>query len=208
MVTYSQVPRSWPGQTAVCLATGPSLCADDVAYCKGRAKVIAIKDAAYLAPWADVIYGPGADRGRWWPTHGPAISRLPGRRYTLDWRAAPWAEVLRQGGTAGLSTDPGRLCTGFNAGYQALNLATLHGASTVVLLGYDMQTAADGRTHYHGDHPWQKHSPWPADLFSYFLSAFASVVGVLERLGVRVLNCSRQTALTCFPQVPLTEALS
>src|SRR5690349_14752114 len=34
-------PR-WAGETVVCLATGPSLTAEDVASCRGKARVIAI----------------------------------------------------------------------------------------------------------------------------------------------------------------------
>ncbi len=208
MVTYATVPRSWEGQTAVCLGTGPSLCQEDVTYCQGRAKVIAIKDAVYLAPWADVLYGAGADRGHWWPTHGPKLTAFTGRRYTLDGRAAAWADVLRQGGRLGLSSDPAVLHTGMDSGYSAINLASLHGVSTVLLLGYDMQKADDGRTHYHGQHPWQEQTPWPGDLFRTLLMAYDTIVAALEALRVRVVNCSRETALTVFPRLTLREVLS
>jgi len=44
------VPRLWPGETFVCLASGPSLTQADVDYCRGKARVIAIKDVLHLAP--------------------------------------------------------------------------------------------------------------------------------------------------------------
>lgn len=203
MVSPAIVPRVWTGQTAVILATGPSLCVDDVEYCRGRAKVIAIKDAITLAPWADVLYGCGADSGRWWPTHGEALRGFIGLRYTLDPKAATWARVLQPGAMTGLSANPHVLNTGKNSGYQAINLAVLLGATTIVLLGYDLQPAADGRQHFHGDHPWTS-SPLP---YAEFLKTFPSLIDPLARLGVRVVNCSRQTALRCFPCLPLAKAL-
>lgn len=204
MTAHAIVPRAWVGETAVLLATGPSLCAEDVQYCRGRAKVLAIKDAITLAPWADVLYGCGADSGRWWPTHGESLRAFTGLRYTLDPKAATWADVLTPGAMTGLSANPHTLNTGKNSGYQAINLAVLLGATTIVLLGYDLQPAPDGRQHFHGDHPWAT-APLP---YAEFLKAFPSLIDPLTRLGVRVVNSSRQTALTCFPRVPLAEVLA
>jgi hypothetical protein len=52
----------WAGETAVLVASGPSLCPSDVDRVRGRARVIAVNDGYRLAPWADVLYA--CDR-RW-----------------------------------------------------------------------------------------------------------------------------------------------
>lgn len=200
---FSTVPRIWDGATAVCLATGPSLTPADVAACRGRAKVIAIKDAIDLAPWADVLYGCGADSGQWWPRNGDRLATFPGLRFTLDPLAAKWAQVLTIGPELGLSADPDTLCHGRNSGYQAINLAVLLGATRVLLLGYDLQPGPRGESHVHGDHPWR--APLP---FDAFLAAFSSIAAPLEAAGVTVINCTRRTALTVFPQMPIEEALA
>jgi len=201
--THATVPRLWPGETVVCLGTGPSLTRADVEACQGRAKVIAIKHAIAWAPWADAIYSCGQDSGQWWQRTGPSLVDYSGLRYTLDPAAAPWAQVLKNTGFLGLESDPSGLRTGKNSGYQAINLAAHLGAARIVLLGYDMQPNAKDQDHFFGQH-WHK-SRVP---FRAFVELFASLVAPLEALGIRILNASRATALTCFPRVTLQEALA
>ncbi len=200
------MPRLWPGSTVVCIATGPSLVAADVDACRGRAKVVAVKDAVRLAPWADVLYGAGADTGHWWAHHGPLLTAFAGLRYTLDPKAATWATVLRYGPVNGLTDDPGALALGGNSGYQAINLAVHLGAARIVLLGYDLQLGPGRTPHFFGRHPYR--SPdwnlpcqdWPEQ--------FATLAAPLAALGIRVVNATPTTRLTAFPRVTLAEALA
>jgi hypothetical protein len=197
------VPRLWPGETFVCLASGPSLTPADVDYCRGKARVIAIKDALRLAPWADVLYGSGGDTGRWWALNGPTLPRFPRLRYTLDPKAAKYAIVLENTGVTGIERNPTGLRTGKHSGYQAINLAVHLGARKVVLLGYDLQPNA-GRDHWFGPHPYST-APIP---YWALRELFPSLLGPLAELGVELVNASRDTALTCVPRVSLQEALS
>ena len=104
----------------------------------------------------------------------------------------------------GFCPDPSMIYTGKNSGFQALHAAALFGASRVVLIGYDFQ-ATDRKSHWHGDHPpglsnsRRRYASW--------LEPMALLARDLERLGVEVVNASRQTALTCFPRAELQEAL-
>lgn len=200
------VPELWPGETVVIVATGPSLTSADVDACRGRARVIAIKDAVRLAPWADVLYGAGADAGgdTWWKRYGPSLT-FAGLRYCLDPKAAAWASVLTPGPAQGLTSDPGRLATGGNSGYSAINLAVHLGARRIVLLGYDLQ-ATGGQDHFFGSHQ-HGHSKrsLPFGLFQYH---FPSILAPLSDLGVSVVNASRDTALDLFPRMSITEALA
>jgi hypothetical protein len=202
-VTVATVPRLWPGETVVILASGPSLCADDVDYCRGHAKVIAVKDAVQLAPWADVLYGCGADASRWWQHHGDTLKAFGGLRYTLDPQAAKWATVLQHTGESGLETNPAALRTGKNSTYQAINLAVHLGAIRILLLGLDLAASPHGTKYFFGNRPagQQRASPFDA-----CLALFATLVAPLKALGVTVINCSRQTALTCFPRQPIQQA--
>lgn len=84
--------------------------------------------------------------------------------------------------------------TGQNSGYQALNLAVLAGAQRILLLGYDMKFAPDGRQHWFGDHPRLEH---PARLTAH-LHNFRRAAKHLARVGVDVINCSPDSALDCF----------
>lgn len=194
------VPRLWPESTIVCVASGPSLLAEDVDYCRGRARVIAIKDAVRLAPWADVLY---SGEIKWWK-HYLASLTFEGHRYGIDVQQ-PVATVamLRNTGLTGLESAPSGLRTGKNSGYQAINLAVHLGASKIVLLGYDMQPAAN-RDHWFGSHPYEScRIPYRA-----FLDCFETIVQPLQAANITVVNASRTTALRLFPCVSIEEALS
>lgn len=197
------VPCLWPGETFVCLGSGPSLTQEDVNACRGRARVIAIKNTITLAPWADVLYGAGMDAhgNTWWRREGPGLT-FPGLRYSLDHESRHWASVLLHGPEHGLSDDPHRLALGRHSGYQAINLAVHLGAKRIVLLGYDMQPA-HGRDHFFGAHPHKAALP-----YDLFLRSFPFIAEPLAQRGVSVVNASRETALTLFPRLPIEEALA
>lgn len=203
------VPRLWPGSTVVLIASGPSLTPEDVTFCRGRARVVAVKDAVRLAPWADVCYACDA---RWWAHHN-GLPDFTGRKFAIeDCKAAvafakhnsrwPDIELIDNTGEVGLEADPRGVRTGKNSGYQAINLAVHLGASRIVLLGYDMQHTG-GRHHWFGVHPWNT-----APACERFRPFFDHLVAPLAALQIQVLNATRETALTCWPRVSLEDALS
>lgn len=191
----ASVPRLWPGETVVCVGTGPSLTQADVDLCRGRARVIVVNNAYQLAPWADVLYA--ADE-KWW-TWNKGAPTFAGLKYTIAPKRRTWPGVvaLRNTGQQGLESNPEGLRTGLNSGYQAINLAVHFGASRVLLLGYDMTG-----DHYFGSHPDKTRPP-----FAPCLRAFATLPASLAVAGVEVVNVTRRTALTVFPCVPLHAAL-
>ena len=195
-----RVPRLWPDATVVCIGSGPSLTAEDVDYCRGRAKVIAINNAYQLAPWSDVLY---ACDGAWWDWHQGAPDfggiKVSSTKNAMRW---PGILLLELGDSRGLSDDPTMLCHGSNSGYQAVNLAYLLGASRIVLLGYDFQLGPHGEHHWHGAHPNNVTPP-----VGMFLDKFPSIVEPLRERGIDLVNCSAETALTCVPRRPLREVL-
>lgn len=197
------IPRIWPGETVVCIGTGPSLTPADVEYCRDRARVIVVNDAYTLAPWADALYACDA---KWWKWHRGAPG-FEGLKYTLEQKVVPppvlypGVERLRNFGRAGLSLDPEGLKVGFDSGYQAINLAVLLGASRIILLGYDMRS--DKKDHFFGAHP-DRTKP----NFGMCLQAYQALIEPLRSAGVSVVNATRKTALTCFPQMALEDALA
>jgi hypothetical protein len=201
------VPRTWAGETVVCLATGPSLCAEDVEYCRGKARVIAVNDAYRLAPWADALYAADAS---WWHRHD-GVPSFPGPKWSIAHRGwdrfverFPDVQRLRNAGARGISTDPTAINTGQNSGYQAVNLAVLYGASRIVLLGYDMGYRDTGHKHFFGNHPGALNQQPP---FHAFIDLFTSAVAPLKALGIEIVNCSRVTRLGCFTKAPLRDVL-
>ncbi len=190
------VPRLWPDSTVVCIASGPSLIADDVAFVRGKAKTIVVNSSYQMALWADCLYAADAHWWRW----QKGAPEFAGLKYSLEANAAKWpgVNVLQYGGEMGLSSDPTTLSSGRNSGYQAIGLAVHFGASRIVLLGYDMQRGLKGEEHWHGNHPRHDRSDYPN-----FLRFFDSIAGLLKARGVEVINCTRRTALKCFDRQPL-----
>jgi len=196
------VAARWPGGTIACLASGPSLTAEDCATVRGSvAGVIAINDAVRLAPWADVLYS--SDRA-WWMRHGyPAFA---GQRYGIGSRigqANPFPDalgiaVLTNTGVEGLELAGHGLRHGKHSGYAAINLAVHLGASRILLLGYNC-CAVQGRGHFDD----RQVNP----NLAYFAKQYRALVAPLHARGVTVLNCTTPTAITAFPCVPLATAL-
>lgn len=194
-------PR-WSNRSVVVAATGPSLTASDLQGVRAAGlPLVVVNDAHRLAPWADVLYACDA---AWWDVHRGAPG-FEGERWSshdLEQNdklatAARWQLRLVAGVDAdGLSRDPSRIHYGGNSGLQAINLATLWGATRVLLLGFD-----GGAGHFFGDHPPGLRNA-PA---SRFRTAFALAA---RSAPVPIINCTPTTALACFPRMRLTDALA
>jgi len=203
-VVYRPVPKLWTDATCVLFGGGPSLTPQDVASCEGKAHAIAIKEAYRLAPWADAMYS--CEAGWWryeWRFH-PEVQTFAGLKYSMEPVSYPGVLPLKNTGNTGLELDPTGLRTGYNSGYQALNLAVHLGATRIVLLGFDMWTSPTGQSNWytHQTARYHRDSPYPI-----FLQAFTSLVEPLRDAGIEVINCSRQTILSTFPRQPLEEVL-
>lgn len=102
-----------------------------------------------------------------------------------------------------MSDNPEALHTGYNSGYQAVNLAVLTGARRIVLAGYDAKPNSDGRRHFFGDHPDGTEAP-----YQHMISAFRNAVKWLDRAGVEVMNASPDSALVMFKKVGLQDVIT
>lgn len=223
---FSEVWPAWRGDTVVIIGGGPSVTKEDVELVRvarrdKHVRCIAVNDAYLLAPWADVQYAADA---RWhkWHTQGIARLDMTAGQVRDAWRSFMGQKcsieaddqevfayedvyVLRnrdhpnQGW--GLSTDPRALATGRNSGFQALNLATLAGASRVLLLGFDGKPG--DQAHWFGEHP----APTPVSAYELYREAMSRAELDLSRLGVEVINCSMRSAIDSFPKKPLSEVL-
>ena len=201
-VVYATVPKLWPDSTVVCIGGGPSLTPEDVDACRGRARVIAVNDAVRLATWADALM---ASDEKWWRYHN-GVPEFSGWKFSLQPGAARFGvQVLKNTGQSGLELSPWGLRSGWNSGAAAINLAVHFGAAKILLLGYDMQRTPGKPSHWFGEHPAQIRATSP---YETFRAMFETMVEPLATLGVRVVNCSRATALDCFPKAGLEEALS
>lgn len=191
-------------KTAICAASGPSLTLQDLKYTRGKATLFAVNDVYKLAPWADVLYSCDFE---WWNNQAKN-----NRDYFWDFKGEKWTinkeagrefdvNVIGHITSKKWSNDPKYIATGRNSGFQALNLADLRGFDRIILLGYDMKLADDGKRHFFGDHP----SPMNKDSdYKTWATLFEEAVPFIR---AEVINCTRSTALTCFPRVELEKVL-
>ncbi len=135
-------------------------------------------------PWADVLYAMDA---AWWAVYLQEVRRkFKGRKVSPLFIANDVSYV--------------DFWHGSNSGQGAIELAKLRGAEKIILLGYDAQLT-DGKTHCHGDHPAGLGNAGAVNSWPEHMALTAA------KGQAQIINCSRQTALTCFPRAPLETVL-
>lgn len=190
---------------AVVCASGPSLTAEDVDSVRGRVGCVIVVNATFrIAPWADHLYA--CDR-LWWDSYVGEVRRVfAGDCWTMSDEAARrygLRHLRNQGRNGGLNPRPGVIYHGGNSGYQAIGLAHDLGHRRIILLGFDCQ-APGGRKHHHADHPGKLNRPLA---FAKWAERFAVLAEDAPNHGVEIINCTRETALTCYPRMTLSDAL-
>lgn len=103
-----------------------------------------------------------------------------------------------------LNDTPGVIGWGSNSGFQAVNLAVQFGVKAVLLAGFDMH--AKNGVHFFGKHERPLHNPTEQTLQGW-AACFDRAAGQLEGWGVRVINLSKDSALTAYPKMTFMEAL-
>lgn len=187
----------WSGRSVLIAASGPSQRQEDLELARGRCAVVAINDTWRLAPWADVLYACDA---AWWKAKGPA--EFAGLK-VIGKGAWPGALRMPVRTAAAMQWDGEAIGGGGNSGFQALNLVALWGASRVLLTGFDYR---DPALHWFGEHPPELFRPAEAAA-GIWVRCMTAAAPVLKARGVTVINCSRETALRCFPRQPIAAAL-
>jgi hypothetical protein len=207
------VERRWDGGACIVAATGPSLTKQVAAECERALaagwRVIAVNDAYKLLPFADVLY---ACDQRWWEIHLDGMA-FAGERWTSHHANTKQPEKVAFASVNGLrlvggqhgpgfSLDPSRIHYGNLSGFQAINLAILFGCVRIVLVGMDMHTR-NGR-HFFGNHPRGLNN---GAHFEEWVPLFTEAARLLPA-GIRIVNATPGSALTCWPMVDLIDALA
>jgi hypothetical protein len=165
----------------ICVASGPSLTADDCAMASDSGcPIIAVNSSWRAVPECHHIFA--GDCG-WWDVHYSQLD-IPAKRWSTSGRAC-----LRYGVNHYRSPDNDT----FNSGQRAIQLAAHLGAERVILLGYDCSLA--NGVHWHGEHPPGLKNPDALSVVRW-REEFARVAVSLR--NVEIINCSRSPSLTCF----------
>ena len=200
----------WRDQTAVVVASGPSLTLDDLNVVERHAprpRVIVVNESWRAFPAADVLYGADPE---WWYHRAPRLDKFNGERWSQDtrWGNVRMPGVSRMKLTHGLGVAErggDTIYSGGNSAYQAMQLAIVWGARRIVFLGLDLKEH-DGKRHWHADHV-QPLRNTATETLKYFADCFARTAPALAIAGVQVFNASRTTALKAFPCMSIQDAL-
>ena len=186
-------------QSVVCIASGPSLTADDVELVRHwrmaepesgeKRGVIVVNTTFLLAPWADALFA--MDRTWWNRYHAEVDEKFIGQRFSNN------AHIARYKTTCVPIMSYG------NSGAAAIALAAHMNTKKIIMLGYDCKYAEDGKRHWHGDHPVGLGNAGRIHLWGIKFQRLANDISK----EITVLNASRDTDLTCFPRVRLEDAL-
>ncbi|HBO2361308.1 TPA: hypothetical protein L4H08_005446 [Pseudomonas aeruginosa] len=181
--------KRWTGCTVACIASGPSLTAEDCSVVQASGlPTIAVNTSWKLARFCDVIY---AGDSCWWEAYGSEID-IPAERWSCTRQA-----IQRFGVNHHIVYGE------YNSGMRAIQFAIWQGAKRVLLLGYDC--SLEHGTHWHGEHGKTKNPD--SKKVGQWHRQFGQVSAEAKTAGVEVVNCSRSTALTCFERIGLEEAL-
>jgi len=198
-------PR-WTG-LAIVAATGPSLTADIAEQLRGY-NVIAVNDAYKLLPFAPVMYSCDV---AWWKHHAGCMGFAGEKWSSHGLNANDKSQIAPKYGlrlvngiySKGFSLKNSTIHYGSNSGFQATNLAILFGATLIALVGFDMKIVG-GKQHFFGAHPAPLNR---VTAFGRFIEAFKIAAKHMPP-GVQIVNCTPDSALTCFPYRDLKEVLS
>ena len=176
-------------------ASGGSLTQEDIDYIKGKGTVIVINNTFQLAPWANMLYACDA---AWWKAY-PEAMEFKGRKASVTFKSDRVELWPMNGSLNGLGDEVIHTCG--NSGHQAINLAYLEGAKEIILLGYDMQVTK-GLNHWHGNH---KRGLLNKECYKGWIAHMNILAQQIKAKGVKVINASRETALTCFERKKLED---
>jgi len=170
-------------------------------------RVMAVQDVYRVMPWSDAMYGCDS---RWWDIHGYCGGYI-GHKYSthdeannkkLEAAEKHDLQIVRGAHGSTFSRDPELIHYGSNSGFQAVNLALLLGCPYIALVGFDMKLTG-GKAHFFGDHPKGLHNNKD---YGRFTREFDIAAKKLE--GVRIVNATPGSALKCFEQMELADALN
>ena len=187
---------SLDGRDAVVIGGGESLTAEDCNHAsESGAFLIGVNDAYRIAA-LDVLY---ASDHPWIKHH---YDRICSQRHLVVTQAPNNQDpidnpVYYVEGVHGHSMSSDVLNFGGNSGFAAVHLASMWGAGRILLLGFDMQTKS--KKHWFGSHPKEMDREHG---FAAWRENFRNA-----NCPTPIINCSRATALDCFPRSTIQDEL-
>lgn len=185
----------WAGETAFILAGGASLKSVEISALRGR-RVIAVKESALVAPWADIMFY--ADDVFYQREPG-LVDSFAGQVITIAERdRGPRCRLMRTGERSGISSERDTLNGAWTSVHFSLNLLRHLGVACVGLLGVDLTGPR-----WHDRNPSARRE----SNLAKERNALASTVAPLAECGIEVFNCTPGGELDLWPRRDLKDLL-
>lgn len=173
--------------------------------------VLVINDAWRRVPWADALYA--ADL-RWWNERAPHDDEFNGSRWSTlhplcDENAVLASRVHLVAAVDGFGfvrRAPIEIGHFPNSGQAAISLAIAQfGARHIVLVGMNLRSS-DQRSHFWGNYE----APFldPSEETFQQMRTSLEIASQSMPSGIRIVNATPDSALTCFPCMSLEDALN
>lgn len=220
------------GETAVLIATGPSITVEQLAFIEqhhaaGNCRVFTVNNAYQHVSWTDVHL---SCNGTWWQWYYPRskeLRNLPCLKYTWYPKLAEKFNINYISAIVkdGLSTDPTAVHINHGSGPMCINLALHFGIKRLLLIGHDMKFAPDydGKCqkigsksrHFFDEYP-KILQHWPSvkvglskpGVLDGLIEVYEKMVPQLKTVGMEIINCTPDSALTTFPMSTLEKELN
>lgn len=230
--TGKAIEPIYKGETAVLVATGPSLTDEQLnlvkeQHDKGNIRVMTLNNVYERVPYTDVHLSCDAPWWRWYYPRREDLRALACPKFT--W----WPDLAEKFNLdyifatekPGLSRDPKIVHINHGSSPMCINLAMHYGFKRLLLLGHDMKFAPDynpqkkdpGSTprHYFGEYPGPLQH-WPSVKVGRFepgvidglIEAYDAMIPDLKDAGMEVINVTPGSALTSFPMSTLEDEFS
>jgi hypothetical protein len=175
---------------------------------------IGVNSAYTIGPWIDFIFFGDYS---WYLPHEKMVKKHPGMLVSCNPKFGMrdyGVKYLRRDYRKGITTKKGMVCWNDNSGAAAINLAYHLGVKQIRLLGFDMCTDKNNRTHWHGNHAelLKATTKSPVRLkgtlpYNRHLKCFKAIAMDAEKLGIEILNCNPESKITEFKKVSVKDLL-
>ena len=202
LIKFGKIEGDWSDRPLFIIGGGPSLEGFDFSVLDGRTlganKSAWVADCDFLCSLdqtfvrrahREITEYVASGKGAYliMPPNERSHEQIPGAAYAVRIRGK------------GMSCDPERV-HGVNSGYGSLNLGYLMGATSIGLLGFDMNTPG----HFHDGYEWS--APSQAERFyPQWAQQFDPVLPQLNEAGIEVTNYvgPNGSGIKAFPTKPL-----
>ena len=209
------IPRKYPGETAIVCGTGPSITPEIIKTVNHSGHRVFGANRAYEIFNCDVIHGCNY---QFWHHYWPQIKGQSFDKWTTRPELEgvyPSLEYIEERWEDGLSSDPSWISAHHGTGPQLVNIAYLYGCTRLLLVGWDMRYLGKTgprqytRRRYLGEDPLTINH-WPQT------GPNGEQTGLIKEMetirpadyGIEIINCTPDSAMHCFPMGELSEEIT